>query len=1099
MVKNAELWELARKIESFAGFTEDILADPTFVDLFTQIIELRVDAEKVQGEIGGYRQNVDNHITEILDFRTTTTQKLEGLQKENENLRAELVVLYRAVATLSLTRVESSKVKIPEPKAFSGARSAKELENFIWDMEQYFTAARVPDADKLNITTMYLSGDAKLWWRTRNADDVSAGRPRIDTWDKLIKEMRDQFLPSNASWLARDKLKRLRQTGSVREYIKEFTSVMLDIQNMSDEDKLHNFISGMQGWAQNELRRQNVKDLPGAIAAADSLVDFRTTRPSTDIPSTSKTKKKNEKKGEWRKDNRKDNTNDKGKAQMKDGKDRPKNKDGNSKGCWTCGGPHLAKSCPNREKVNALLAGNVNQREEDEEIVAAMANPLGLSFNHIMGINNVGEISSTSNPHASLIHIEMKVKEQCVMAMVDTGATHTFVDVKIATKLGLKLSKSPSYVKTVNAKAQAIVGMAYGVSMSTGSWVGKHNLMVMPLGDFEIILGIDFLRKFQFVPFPHLDGVMVMNGSNAGFLKGVHPFGNINKVAKKKDKGMLLSAMSIDKGLKKGEDTILAALVEIKPDVKIEVPDCVGELLKQYADVMPPELPKKLPPRRDIDHKIELLPGTVAPAQAPYRMAPKELVELRKQLNELLDAGLIQPSKAPYGAPVLFQKKQDGTMRMCVDYRALNKATIKNKYPVPLVQDLMDRLSKACWFTKLDLRAGYWQVRIAEGDEPKTTCVTRYGSYEFLVMPFGLTNAPATFCNLMNNVLFDYLDDFVVVYLDDIVIYSRTLEEHVNHLSLVLSQLRKYTLYVKMEKCEFTQQEIKFLGHLVSKNQVRMDPNKVQAIVDWQAPRHVKDLRLFAGYSKKAASLTNLLKKDAKWVWSERCEEAFQKLKDAIASEPILKLPDFELPFEVHTDASDKAIVGVLVQEGHPVAFGSRKLNDAEQRYSTHEKEMVAVVHCLQIVSKTRHRGLIHKYDGPFEVVKRVGEVAYRLKLPERLKIHPTFHVSFLKPYFGDEDDPDRNRSKRAPPSVPTQYDAEIEKILDHRVLGTSKKNTKTEFLVHWKGKSAADAVWEKAKDLWQFDAQSDDYLKTVSMRTSSSSGAGGLLDPQST
>uniref|UniRef100_A0A3Q7EEM6 Reverse transcriptase domain-containing protein n=1 Tax=Solanum lycopersicum TaxID=4081 RepID=A0A3Q7EEM6_SOLLC len=163
----------------------------------------------------------------------------------------------------------------------------------------------------------------------------------------------------------------------------------------------------------------------------------------------------------------------------------------------------------------------------------------------------------------------------------------------------------------------------------------------------------------------------------------------------------------------------------------------------------------------------------------------------------------------------------------------------------------------------------------------------------------------------MNNVLFDYLDDFVVVYLDDIVIYSRTLEEHVNHLSLVLSQLRKYTLYVKMEKCEFAQQEIKFLGHLVSKN---------------QAPRHVKDLRSFlglanyyrkfiAGYSKKAASLTDLLKKDAKWIWSEQCEEAFQNLKNVIASEPILKLPDFELPFEVHTDASDKAIGGVLVQE----------------------------------------------------------------------------------------------------------------------------------------------------------------------------------------
>ncbi|WMV37253.1 hypothetical protein MTR67_030638 [Solanum verrucosum] len=319
--------------------------------------------------------------------------------------------------------------------------------------------------------------------------------------------------------------------------------------------------------------------------------------------------------------------------------------------------------------------------------------------------------------------------------MADTGATHTFIDVNIAAKLELKLTKSPSYVKTVNAKAQAIVGMAYGVSMLTENWVGKHNLMVMPLGDFEIILGIDFMRKFQFVPFPHLDGMMIMNEGNPGFVKGVYPFGKVNKVAKNKDKGMLLSAMSIDKGLKKGDETILVALIELKPDVTVEVPNCVAELLKHFVDVMPPELPNNLPPSRDIDHKIKLLPGTIGPAQAPYRMAPKELAELSKQLNDLLDARLIQPSKAPYGAPILFQKKQDGTMRMCVDYRELNKATVKNKYPIPLVQDLMDRLSKACWFTKLDLRASYWQVRIAEGDEPKTTCVTRYGSYEFLVIP----------------------------------------------------------------------------------------------------------------------------------------------------------------------------------------------------------------------------------------------------------------------------------------------------------------------------------------------------------------------------
>ena len=215
-------------------------------------------------------------------------------------------------------------------------------------------------------------------------------------------------------------------------------------------------------------------------------------------------------------------------------------------------------------------------------------------------------------------------------------------------------------------------------------------------------------------------------------------------------------------------------------------------------------------------------------------------MHLRKQLTELLDAGLVQPSKASYGPPVLFQKKQDGTLRMCVDYWELNKVTIKNKYPIPLAAELFDRLSKAEYFTKLDLQLGYWQVRVAEGDEAKTTCVTRYGSFEFLVMPFGLTNAAAMFCNLMNDVLFDFLDSFVVVYLDDIVIYSPTLEDHVVYLEMVFDRLRQNQLYVKKEKYEFAQTEIKFLGHLIL-----MDGAKVAAIREWPAPTKVTKLRSF--------------------------------------------------------------------------------------------------------------------------------------------------------------------------------------------------------------------------------------------------------------
>ncbi|PHT69504.1 hypothetical protein T459_24608 [Capsicum annuum] len=280
-----------------------------------------------------------------------------------------------------------------------------------------------------------------------------------------------------------------------------------------------------------------------------------------------------------------------------------KGKDGNTKGCWTCGGPYLAKSYSNHERVNAIFFGNMNQGG-GEEAVTTLANPLDLPLNQISLLNVVGD---SSKLFATLIKIEIKVDGNRMIEMVDTVATHTFVDAKVAAKYGLKLKKSPSFVQMMNSKEQAIIGMTYDVHMLIGSCTGKHNLMAIPLGDYEVILGIDFLRKFWFIPFPHLDGVMIMDEANP-----------------------------------------------IKLDVKVGVPDCAAEPLRQYTDVMPPELHKELQLRREIDHKIELLPGSIAPAQIPYIMTPKELVELRKQLNELLDADLIQPSKAPYGAPILF-------------------------------------------------------------------------------------------------------------------------------------------------------------------------------------------------------------------------------------------------------------------------------------------------------------------------------------------------------------------------------------------------------------------------------------------------------------
>jgi hypothetical protein len=286
-------------------------------------------------------------------------------------------------------------------------------------------------------------------------------------------------------------------------------------------------------------------------------------------------------------------------------------------------------------------------------------------------------------------------------------------------------------------------------------------------------------------------------------------------------------------------------------------------------------------------------------------MSHEELKELKVQLEELLAKGYIKPSKSPYGAPVLFVHKKDGTLRMCVDYRALNKATVKNRYPLPRINDLFDRLSGAKVFSRIDLRSGYYQIRIKEGDEEKTACRTRYGSYEFMVMPFGLTNALATFCTLMNDIFREWLDDFVVVYIDDILIYSSSLEEHAEHLRKVFQRLRENKLYAKLEKCEFGVTEVDFLGHRITQEGLMMDDHKVKAILDWEPPKSVPALRSFLGlasyyrkfiknFAKIAGPLTNLLKKFAViYDWDEACEEAFGTLKGILVKALVLKLLDF--------------------------------------------------------------------------------------------------------------------------------------------------------------------------------------------------------------
>lgn len=397
--------------------------------------------------------------------------------------------------------------------------------------------------------------------------------------------------------------------------------------------------------------------------------------------------------------------------------------------------------------------------------------------------------------------------------------------------------------------------------------------------------------------------------------------------------------------------------IDYLSDVIEEVPSEFHE----FHDVFDHAKADELPEHRPYDHHIPLEEGTRPPYGPLYPLSPSELETLKNYIDDNLKSGFIRPSESPAAAPILFVKKKDGSLRLCVDYRGLNRITIKNRYPLPLIHELLNRLSSARYFSKIDLRNAYHQIRIAEGDEWKTAFRTRYGLYEYQVMPFGLTNAPASFQALVNTTFHDMVDQFVIVYLDDILIFSNTREEHEEHVRRVLQRLREAKLYAKPSKCEFYKDHTEFLGYLVSIEGISMDPSKVASIVEWPVPQTLKDLRSFLGfanfyrhfiqdYSKKVLPLTNLTKTVGvtKFAWSEEAQRSFEVIKDAFAHGGILRHYEYGLPCRVETDASDKAIGAILSQQREdkwiPVAFYSRKLIDAEINYEIHDKELLAIV-----------------------------------------------------------------------------------------------------------------------------------------------------------
>lgn len=605
-----------------------------------------------------------------------------------------------------------------------------------------------------------------------------------------------------------------------------------------------------------------------------------------------------------------------------------------------------------------------------------------------------------------------------VQPMIDSGASGMgFVDPGFVQQCGAELRPSAKRITLADGTEVAAAGevsLTYSLAAfncteknKTAPALLTSTFIVTPLDPHQLILGVGWLEQHHVqIGFRERRITLRINGE--GREHSIRPLERCDDKGERVAEAAPLQLQAITqraahKMVKKGVVEGLYAVVfkPVKEEEGVEeegqVPGSdhprIRALLSEFKDTVFGEPKAGVPRKRGVEHEIQMMPGTIPPPARPLRhQSEKDAETMKEYVENGLKSGILQPSTSPFGSMALIVKKKDGTPRVVIDYRALNEVTVKNKYPLPLMDELFDRTQGANFFTSIDLRNGFHQIAIQPSDRQKTAFRTRFGHFEYTVLPMGLCNAPGTFMQLMNQTFADMLDKSVLCFLDDILIFSKTEDEHIRHITEVLNRLKAQELYVKISKCAFMQREVAFLGHRIGADGLRVAPDKIGAVKQWPIPKSVGDIRSFLGlanfyrrfvkdYSRIALPLTELTKDKIPWQWGNKQQESFDNLKAALCTPPILIVADQSKPFVLNCDACDYAI-GATLQQDHgnglqPVAYFSGKMSDAERNYDVREKEFMALMKaCLH------WRHYLHGTQ-PFTLLTDHDSLKYMKTMPE--------------------------------------------------------------------------------------------------------------------